>query len=90
MARRGIPTARAGAFTEVGPAVAFVDELGGRAVVKADGLAGRQGRHGRDEPRRRPSRRSGLPPGAARSATAGAAVVVEEILEGPEVSAFAL
>ena len=51
MVRHGIPTARAGAFTEVGPAVDFVDELGGRAVVKADGLAARQGRDRGDESR---------------------------------------
>src|SRR5262245_13997316 len=37
MARRGVPTARAGAFEDAEKAVAFVDELGGRAVVKADG-----------------------------------------------------
>ena len=43
MVRHGIPTARSGTFTEVGPAVDFVDELGGRAVVKADGLAGGKG-----------------------------------------------
>ena len=29
MLRHGIPTARAGAFTALEPAIAFVDELGG-------------------------------------------------------------
>ena len=43
MARRGVPTARAGAFDDVEKAVAFVDELGGAAVVKADGLAAGKG-----------------------------------------------
>ena len=43
MARRGVPTARAGAFEDVEKAVAFVDELGGRAVIKADGLAAGKG-----------------------------------------------
>ena len=43
MGRADIPTARAGAFTRVADAAAFVDELGGRAVVKADGLAAGKG-----------------------------------------------
>ena len=38
-----MPTARAGAFDDVEKAVAFVDELGGAAVVKADGLAAGKG-----------------------------------------------
>jgi phosphoribosylamine--glycine ligase len=42
-ARHGIPTARFGTFDEPGPARAFVEELGGRAVVKADGLAAGKG-----------------------------------------------
>ena len=89
MVRHGIPTARAGAFTEVGPAVDFVDRLGGRAVVKADGLAGGKGVTVAT------SRAEAV--GAIMGAllegafgAAGAAVVVEEILSGPEVSAFAL
>ena len=57
MARSGVPTARAGAFEDVEKAVAFVDELGGTAVIKADGLAA-----GRASPSRptakRPSTRS--------------------------------
>ena len=43
MARRGVPTARAGVFDDVEKAIAFVDELGGSAVVKADGLAAGKG-----------------------------------------------
>jgi hypothetical protein len=39
MERHGIPTARAGAFTDPDSAKAFAAELGGRCVVKADGLA---------------------------------------------------
>ena len=55
----GVPTARAASFTEVAPALAFVDELGGRAVVKADGLAAGKGvtvATDRDEARGRPAR----------------------------------
>ncbi|MGZ8579310.1 MAG: phosphoribosylamine--glycine ligase, partial [Actinomycetota bacterium] len=37
MARRGVPTARSGSFDDTEKAAAFVDELGGEAVVKADG-----------------------------------------------------
>jgi phosphoribosylamine--glycine ligase len=43
MFRYGIPTARSGTFTDVEKATAFVDELGGRAVVKANGLAAGKG-----------------------------------------------
>ncbi|MBL66873.1 MAG: phosphoribosylamine--glycine ligase [Verrucomicrobiales bacterium] len=39
MARHGIPTARAGTFDFPTAAKAFAAELGGRCVVKADGLA---------------------------------------------------
>ena len=39
MARHGIPTARAGTFDFAFSAKAFAAELGGRCVVKADGLA---------------------------------------------------
>ncbi len=42
-ARHGIPTARFGTFEEPGAARAFVEALGGRAVVKADGLAAGKG-----------------------------------------------
>src|SRR5690349_19641354 len=39
MERHGIPTARAGTFTDPARAEQFVASLGGRCVVKADGLA---------------------------------------------------
>lgn len=39
MERYGIPTARSGMFTEAAPAKAFAQSLGGRCAVKADGLA---------------------------------------------------
>lgn len=85
----GIPTARAASFTEVDPARAYVDDLGGRAVVKADGLAAGKGvtvaldRAAADEALRQclEDRAFG---------EAGATVVVEELLDGAEVSAFAL
>jgi phosphoribosylamine--glycine ligase len=87
MARRGVPTARAGAFGDVQEAVAFVDELGGAAVVKADGLAAGKGVVVASD------RETAI--GAIEDCLlanafgeAGRTVVVEEILEGPEVSMF--
>ncbi len=89
MVEANVPTARAETFADLGAALAFVDELGGRAVVKADGLAAGKGvtvaadRAGAEAALREclEDRRFG---------DAGTRVVVEEVLEGPEVSAFAL
>src|SRR5262245_24034336 len=39
MARFGIPTARAGTFSDAGSAKGFAESLNGRCAVKADGLA---------------------------------------------------
>ncbi|MEX0985727.1 MAG: phosphoribosylamine--glycine ligase [Actinomycetota bacterium] len=89
MARRGVPTARSGAFDDVDKAIAFVDELGGAAVVKADGLAAGKGvavAHDRDTAVA--AIRASLVDGAF--GAAGRTVVVEEILQGPEVSVFVL
>jgi len=88
MAAGGIPTARAGSFTELGPALAFVDELGGRAVVKADGLAAGKGvTVAGDRGTAAAALRACLQDSAF--GEAGTTVLVEERLEGPEVSAFA-
>ena len=81
MVRHGIPTARSGTFTEVGPAVDFVDELGGRAVVKADGLAGGKGVTVATESRGGGRRDHGRAPGGRRSARPAPRCVVEEILD---------
>ena len=89
MARRGVPTARAGAFEDVEKAVAFVDELGGTAVIKADGLAAGKG------VTVAPDRDTAVDAierclvGEA-FGEAGTTIVVEELLEGPEVSVFAV
>ncbi|TMK15577.1 MAG: phosphoribosylamine--glycine ligase, partial [Actinobacteria bacterium] len=89
MARRGIPTARSGAFDDVGRAVAFVDELGGAAVVKADGLAAGKGVVvASDRGTAAMAIEDCLVAGAY--GDAGRTVVVEEVLEGPEVSIFAV
>src|SRR5690606_26575547 len=39
----GVPTARHGAFTDVEPALAYLDTLGDLFVVKTDGLAAGKG-----------------------------------------------
>jgi phosphoribosylamine--glycine ligase len=84
-----IPTARSGTFSELDAATAFVDELGGRAVVKADGLAAGKGvTVAPDRATAVAALRESLLEGAF--GEAGATVVVEEVLEGPEVSAFAV
>jgi phosphoribosylamine--glycine ligase len=89
MVRHGIPTAKAGTFDDVEPAADFVDALGGRAVVKADGLAAGKGVVVAE---RRDEAVDAIEASLVGRAfgDAGARVVVEEILEGPEVSAFAL
>src|SRR5262249_35236837 len=43
MVRYGIPTAEYRTFTDAGPAHEYVDRLGARVVVKADGLAAGKG-----------------------------------------------
>ena len=85
----GIPTARSHAFTETEAALSFVDELGGRAVVKADGLAAGKGvTVALERAAAETALRDCLEDGTF--GAAGATVVVEEVLAGPEVSAFAV
>jgi phosphoribosylamine--glycine ligase len=88
MARRGVPTARSGVFEDVEKATAFVDELGGTAVVKADGLAAGKGV---TVARNRATAVDAVEAclGGALGA-AGRTIVVEELLEGQEVSVFAV
>ena len=89
MVRGGIPTARAEVFDRVEPAIGFVDRLGGVAVIKADGLAAGKGvTVARDRDAAIAALRDCLEGHAF--GDAGAVVVVEELIEGPEVSAFAL
>ncbi len=89
MAKYGIPTARAGTFSNAKPAKAFAASLGGRCVVKADGLAlgkgvlicADQGDAKRAVDEIMVSKAFGA---------AGARVVIQEYLEGIEVSLHAL
>jgi phosphoribosylamine--glycine ligase len=89
MQRRGVPTARAGVFDDLEKATAFVDELGGRAVVKADGLAAGKGVTVATDREIAVAAIAESLVGAA-FGDAGRTIVVEELLEGPEVSVFAV
>ncbi|HJU57651.1 MAG TPA: phosphoribosylamine--glycine ligase [Actinomycetota bacterium] len=96
MERAEVPTARSATFTrrdwQTDPrdVLSFLDELGGgSAVVKADGLAAGKGVVVAE---RREAAADAVEAALGRGAfgDAGASVVVEERLEGREVSAFAL
>ncbi len=85
----GVPTAEYGTFTEVAPALDWAKAHAGRVVVKADGLAAGKGVVVCAD--------AGEAEAALRSilvervhGTAGARVLVEERLEGPEASCIAL
>jgi phosphoribosylamine---glycine ligase len=89
MAAAGIPTARGKTFQDTAEAIQFAKELGGKVVVKADGLAAGKGvvvcgSISEAE-------------GAIRSmleektlGEAGSTLVLEELLIGPEMSCIAL
>lgn len=83
-AKYGIPTAAYGRFKDAASAEAFIRKQGAPIVVKADGLAAGKGvtvAMTLDE---------ALEANAALFTVAGAEVVIEEFLEGEEVSFFAL
>ena len=88
MQKYGVPTAAYQVFTEVGPAIAFIDRLGAPIVVKADGLAAGKGvivAQTRDEAVGAVKEMlSGNAFGAA-----GSRVVIEEFLRGEEASFLA-
>jgi len=85
LARHGIPTAAYGVFTEVEPALAYLDQVGAPIVVKADGLAAGKGVVlAQDLATAQAAVRDML--GAGRFGCAGARVVIEEFLTGEEAS----
>jgi phosphoribosylamine--glycine ligase len=89
MNRHGIPTAAAGTFDEPGAAKKFVTSLGGRCVVKADGLALGKGvlmcANQAEAERAVDEIMVGKTFGAA-----GTRIVIQEHLEGVEISLHAL
>ena len=89
MEKFGIPTAKAGTFSAAGPAKAFAASLDGRCAVKADGLALGKGVlicTGVAEANR------AIDEILVRKAfgAAGAKIVIQEFLEGIEISLHAL
>jgi phosphoribosylamine--glycine ligase len=85
----GVPTARHGSFDEADAALAFLRSLPGPYVIKTDGLAAGKGvlvtadlAEAEADVR---AKLSGASFGAA-----GATVVIEEAMSGPEVSVFAI
>lgn len=88
MAAAGVPTARAGVFTDVSAAEPFLDELGAPYVIKADGLAAGKGVVVTSD---RSEATAALVDALhnRRFGDAGASVLIEEFLDGPEVSLIA-
>lgn len=89
MIRHRIPTARSGVFTDAGEARRFVAQLDGRCAVKADGLALGKGvllTHSVSEAEKAVD--DMLLHGSF--GEAGSRVVVQELLEGMEISLHAL
>ncbi len=85
----GIPTAKSGIFEHPAPARAFADSLDGRCAVKADGLALGKGVlicRSREEAHQ--AIQQILVDGSF--GVAGARIVIQELLDGPEVSLHAL
>jgi phosphoribosylamine--glycine ligase len=89
VAAAGVPTARYGAFDEEGPALAFLRSLPPPYVVKTDGLAAGKGVLVTDDLAAAEADVRDKLSGAAFGA-AGARVVIEEGMTGPEVSVFAV
>ncbi|MCW5729851.1 MAG: phosphoribosylamine--glycine ligase [Alphaproteobacteria bacterium] len=87
-ARHGIPTAAYGRFDDLARAEAFIEAHGAPIVIKADGLAAGKGvvvAESVDEAQAAAREMLG-----GRFGAAGASLVIEEYLDGEEVSFFAL
>jgi len=89
MAAAGVPTATAEVFTDPGAAVAALDRFGPPWVVKADGLAAGKGvTVTTDRAAAEGAIRAALVEGV--HGEAGARVLLEAFLDGPEASLFAV
>jgi phosphoribosylamine--glycine ligase len=84
MAEAGVPTAMAHVCTTLEEVAHALDQFGAPHVVKDDGLAGGKGVVVTDD------RQAALDHASACLARPDGAVVVEEFLDGPEVSLFAI
>jgi phosphoribosylamine--glycine ligase len=89
MERYGIPTARGGMFADAASAKKFAESLGGRCAVKADGLALGKGVLVCANMAEANKAIDEILVGKAFGA-AGAKIVIQEFLEGPEISLHAL
>lgn len=89
MARHGIPTADFRVFTSAMEALAFLEQAPWPVVIKASGLAAGKGVLLPDSPEEARDGVVAMLEGAA-FGEAGSTIVLEERLEGPELSVFAL
>ena len=89
MARAGVPTAAYRSFTEIGAAEAYIREMGAPIVVKASGLAAGKGAVVCDTVEAAVDAARAMLAGGEFGA-AGSEIVVEEFMEGEELSVFAL
>ena len=87
MDANGIPTARYDSFTELDPALAYIQELGAPVVVKADGLAAGKGVFVAETIEAAEEAVHSCFDGAF--GDSGSTVLVEEYLTGPECSLLA-
>jgi phosphoribosylamine--glycine ligase len=85
----GVPTAAHGAFTELEPALAYLDDLPGFYVIKTDGLAAGKGVIVTESIADARDAVAAYLSGAA-FGDAGRTVVIEEGLTGPELSVLAV
>lgn len=89
MVRHGIPTAGYRAFSDLDEALAYVEERGGRSVIKADGLAAGKGVAMCETPRDA-ERALREMMAEKRFGDAGNSVVIEDWLVGEEASYYAV
>lgn len=89
MQKYGIPTAAYGVFTEIEPALAFIQQTGAPIVVKADGLAAGKGVVVAQTVDEANAAVQEMLSGNA-FGSAGSRVVIEEFLEGEEASFLAI
>ena len=87
MDKAGVPTAACGVFHELAPAKAFVEEKGAPIVIKADGLAAGKGVVVAKTKAEALEALDAIMGGAF--GKAGSRVVIEEFLQGEEVSLLA-
>ena len=89
MKRAGIPTADFEVFTQPAPAKAWANERGGRVAVKADGLARGKGVIICSSVAESDAAINAMLV-ESRFGRSGATIVVEELLEGPELSVLGI